>query len=70
MGKKKTNDKDWHALISKEKMLFALRQQDILTWIKPYKIPNEAVIALEEDILEFINRACHAVKLQKELDIQ
>ena len=56
---------EWYPILPKNQMLAVMRKQGILQWLDPYKVPQEAIQALELDILEFVNRSCRAYAIKK-----
>lgn len=64
--KRKSNNQKkepWYAVTSKANMLRQIRGQGILSWLDTVK--GKALIeACEEDILEFVNRECRAVRIK------
>lgn len=64
--KKQSNNKKkepWYPVLKKNHLLAVLRHQGILSWLDTYNIPQATIEAIETDILEFVNRACRAVKI-------
>jgi len=65
-GKPSNNKKkeEWYPIISKSDMKRLLRKQGIFEFFDIYNIGKAHLAFFEEDICEFINRACRAVYLK------
>ena len=67
MKKKSNNQKKetWYPVLRKDEMRKVLRAQGIFSWLDTTDITKPLKLALEEDVLEFVNRACRAVYIAK-----
>lgn len=63
-GKKSNNKKKpgWHCFTSEGSMLRQMRGIGLFSWMDVYKPKKSLMQAIEQDVLQFINRECAALR--------